>query len=228
MREGEPAMSQCTAQSKRSGGQCKRAATPGYGVCHMHGSRSLRGTASPRHRHGRYSTVLPVRVAQRYEEARSNPALRSLRDDIAVSEARVAALLQRVDTGESGHLWQALRQALAALSAAMAAGDISMLRRHATTLHQLITQGRDDYAAWAEIQRLWETRCRLTLTEQKTLVAMQQMITTEQLMVYFGIITDAIQRTVTAHAEAAVARRILGDLSTEFRRISVLEGGAEA
>ena len=76
-----------------------------------------------------------------------------------------------------------------------------------------------------EIQALWETRCKLTVTEHKTLVAMQQMVTTEQLMVYVGVITDAIRRSVLAHANAEVARTILGELSTEFHRVSVLEAG---
>ena len=86
----------------------------------------------------------------------------------------------------------------------------------------------DEYTAWGEIQRLWDTRCKLVTTEQKTLVAMQQMITVEQLMVYFGVITDAINRIVPTHADATVARNILSDLSTEFQRIAVLESGAEA
>jgi hypothetical protein len=54
------------------------------------------------------------------------------------------------------------------------------------------------------------------------------MISTEQLMVYFGVITDAIQRSVSAHADPPVARAILGDLSQEFHKISLRESGADA
>jgi len=185
----------------------------------------LRGMAAPNYRTGRYSKVLPIRLQQSYEEARANPQLLSLRDDIAACEARLGDLFQRVDTGESGALWVALRQVLDAFNKALATNDQPALQRHLATLRVLVTRGSDDYAAWAEIQALWETRCKLTLTEQKTLVTMQQMVSAEQLMVYMGAITHAIQRYVTLHADAEIARAILGDLSAEFARLSVLEGG---
>ena len=47
-------------------------------------------------------------------------------------------------------------------------------------------------------------------------------------MLYFGVITDAINRIVPAHTDPASARAILGALSSEFARIIVLENGAEA
>jgi hypothetical protein len=36
------------------------------GRCALHGGKSLRGIASPRFRHGRYSTLLPLNLAERY------------------------------------------------------------------------------------------------------------------------------------------------------------------
>jgi hypothetical protein len=54
------------------------------------------------------------------------------------------------------------------------------------------------------------------------------MVSIEQLMVYFGIITEAINRIVPTHADAETSRAILGALSTEFGRISTLEREAEA
>jgi len=72
------------------------------------------------------------------------------------------------------------------------------------------------------------TRCKLVQTETKTLVSMQQMVMTEQLMTYFGVITDTINRALLAHADEGSARAILADISAEFGRISALEGGAEA
>jgi len=189
----------------------------------MHGGTTPSGFGLPQTKTGKYSKVLPIRLQQRYEASRESPVLLSLRDDIAACESRLADLFQRVDSGESGHLWHSLRGIADAFSAAMTQGDVQAMHRHFARLRDLIGQGSADYAAWAEIQALWETRCKLTLTEQKTLVAMQQMVTTEQLMVYFGVITDAIRRSVLAHADPDSARTILAELSTEFHRVSVLE-----
>jgi len=117
---------------------------------------------------------------------------------------------------------------LAAFTEAQHAQDMGLMRQHLTQLQQLITQGSTDAAQWSEIQHLWASRCKLIQTEQRTLIAERQMVTVEQLMVYFGVITDAINRIVPAHTDPASARAILGALSTEFARISVLENGAEA
>lgn len=216
-------MAQCTAKAKHTQERCRDSAMRGKKVCWHHGGKSLSGMASPSYKTGKYSKVLPVRLQQTYEEARANPRLLSLTDDIAAAESRLADLFQRVDTGESGALWQTLGETLEDFNAALAKNALPAMHQHLATLRRLITQGRDDYAAWAEIQALWETRCKLTLTEQKTLVAMQQMISTEQLMVYLGVITNAITRCVTAHAEPDASRAILGDLATEFKQLTVLE-----
>jgi hypothetical protein len=194
----------------------------------MHGGKTPSGYGLPQTKSGKYSKVLPLRLAARYEESLAHQDLLSVRDDVAVCEARLAELLTRIDTGESAQRWQDLRQALTEFSTALAAGDGAALHRHCATLHLLVRQGGDEYAAWREIQRLWDTRCRLTLTEHKTLVAAQQMVSTEQLLVYMGVITHAIQQAVASHAEPSVARRILGDLSQEFSRIGLSAGGAEA
>ena len=44
----------CGAKT-RSGGRCKNLAMHPAGRCRMHGGKSLRGLASPRYKHGKYS-----------------------------------------------------------------------------------------------------------------------------------------------------------------------------
>jgi|RhiMetdeSRZDD1v2_1073273.scaffolds.fasta_scaffold36090_2 hypothetical protein len=50
------------------------------GRCALHGGKALCGTASPRFRHGRYSTLLPLHLAERYyclhPEERPRPRVR--------------------------------------------------------------------------------------------------------------------------------------------------------
>jgi hypothetical protein len=209
--------------SKRDGLPCTNPAVRGKTKCRQHGGLSLSGMGSPTYKSGKYSKVIPLRLVARYEEARANPHLLSLTDDIAAAESRLADLFSRVDHGESGAVWQALGAAFEAFSSAMTGNDLPAMRVHLATMRRLIGEGTHDYAAWADILKVWDTRCKLTHTETKTLITMQQMVSTEQLMVYFGSIAQAVQEAVTAHADPPVARQILGKLSTEFQRISTLE-----
>jgi hypothetical protein len=172
---------------------------------------------------GRYSKLLPARLQARYQEATTNPRLLSLHDDLAAAEARLGDLFQRVDTGESGALWKELRATVEALTAAVTAKQVARVNTHLSTLERLVAQGSDDYQAWDEIQKLWVTRCRLTETEAKTLINMQQMVTAQQLATYFGYITHAIQEAVMTHVDETTGRQILGVISAEFARISDLE-----
>lgn len=215
----------CTGHGRMTKKPCTQPAVNGKTKCRLHGGKSLSGPAAGGYKTGKYSKVLPVRLLARYEEARTNPRLLSLADDIAAAEARLADLFQRVDSGESGALWQSLQGTLDAFNAALARNDLPAMQGHLATIRSAVAQGCEDSTGWTEIQELWKTRCLLTQTETKTLIAMQQMISTEQLMVYLGVVTHAIRRSVTAHADTGVARNILQDLSTEFERLTICEAG---
>ena len=147
-------MPRCHALSKQSGGQCRKPAMRGHTVCAMHGGKSRIGMASGTYKHGRYSRCLPVQLQARYTQARTNKDLLSVRDEIAVCEARLADLFTRVETGESGATWQALRTMLDAFRVAMQAGDVPAMRRHFATMRDLVTRGSDDAQAWWDIQHL--------------------------------------------------------------------------
>jgi hypothetical protein len=165
-------------------------------------------------------------MAQRYHEALASKDLLSVRDDVATADARLADLFTRVDTGESGALWQALRAALEQFALAQATGDIPGMDRQCATMRQLVTQGSDDYQAWSEIYKVWEHRCKLVQTESRTLMTMQQMVSTEELVTMFGVVVDTIQRAVLAHADEDSGRRILADISRDFAWIADREAHA--
>ena len=53
----------CGAKT-RSGGRCKNLAMHPAGRCRMHGGKSLRGLASPRYKHGKYSKDTLTKMAR--------------------------------------------------------------------------------------------------------------------------------------------------------------------
>jgi hypothetical protein len=111
----------CEAKTRR-GGRCQRAACVN-GRCHLHGGRSLRGSAHPGFKDGRWSKYLPDQLRARYEAGERDPNALSLRADLAATDSRIAELMGRLDTGESGRLWKALRASWTAVTRAYASRD---------------------------------------------------------------------------------------------------------
>ena len=194
---------QCTAQSKRSGQQCRRHATPGRGVCHIHGGKSLAGIASPSLVTGAYSKyLLPQRLRARYQAAVDDPALLEQRAEISVLDARLADLLGRVDSGESGAIWRALdAQRLALLIAQQLGNTVDQLAATAAIL-DLIADGHADYAAWREVGAVLEQRRKLVESERKRLIEMSQVMTSEQALALMNALLLAVRANV--HEQAAL------------------------
>lgn len=205
-------MTQCAAKSKRSGVQCKRAATPGMSVCAIHGGKSLVGPAHPGFKTGRYSRLLPVRLQASYAAARNDPELLALRDDIALTDARIVDLLGKLDTGESGAAWQAARSAADEVRQALLKQNAVALATALNALEGAIATGRANYAAWGEVGRALEHRRRLAESEVKRLIALRQVMTAEQAMTFATAIMDVVTRNVPDRAARAAIARDLGAL----------------
>ena len=217
----------CTGHC-RDGRLCGGPAVAGKTKCRLHGGKSLSGMANGNYKHGRYSKVLPVRLQQSYEEATHNPQLLSVRHDLAACEALLVEAFGRLDTGESGQVWSDLQEALTAFEKAEVRRDPDAMDEQLATIRTLIRRGHGEADVIEDIRALWDSRCKLTMTEQKTLVALDQMMTKEQLMHYMGVITDAITRHVTAHADEPTRVAILGGLVAEFEHITLLGDGQPA
>lgn len=205
---------QCAAKSKQSGQRCKRQVTPGQSVCYIHGGATPTGLTLPQTTHGRYSKSLPTRMAGRYEQAVRDTELLALREDVALLDARLEDVLGRVDTGESGHLWQQLIDAKHEYFKAKPKDKDHAL----TLLLRLIEEGAADYAAWDDVRSLLDQRRRLVESERKRLVDMQQTLTVEKAMLLVGAIAGIIRSHVSDTA-------VLQAISTDLDRL--LHSGVE-
>jgi hypothetical protein len=150
--------------------------------------------------HGHYSTFLPSRLVAHYQAAVHDPELLELRRDIALTEARIIDLLQRVDTGESGAIWRQVQAAMRRFRREQAKGNIEAMQHALGQVDRLITQGAADYAAWHEVGELLEQRRRLVDSETRRLAASHDILTSEQAMVLLAQVVAAIQRHITDKA----------------------------
>ncbi len=220
MTQYAPHVTICRAKSKRTHERCQRPAMKGRELCYHHGGKSLVGIANPAFTTGRYSKHLPSRLAARYDESRSDTELLALREDIALIDSRLADVLGRVDTGESGEKWRQLTQAAKAYRQASMDNQADCL----AWILALIEVGTQDYAAWNDVRSLLQERCKLVESERKRYVEMGQMITADRAMVLLAQITDIIRRNVVDKQALAAISSDLGRLvsvgaDTEPRRI---------
>lgn len=209
---------QCQATNKQTGEQCKRRAVRDKRVCTVHGGLTPTGFASPHFKTGRYSRSLPARLSQRYEESEADPRLLELRSEVSLIDARLGDLLSRVDSGESGALWQALASARSELISAKRTGSQIEQAKWINAILDLIARGHADYAAWSEIGQVLEQRRRLVESERKRLVEMQQTITAEKAMLLIGAILGIIRDNVHDRSQ-------LNAISTAINSLATLEAG---
>lgn len=184
---------QCQAKAKSTGRQCNRSAVNGKRVCTVHGGLTPGGIASPHFKDGRYSKSIPARLADKYQSALKDPQLLELKNEIALTDARLEDLLSRVDTGESGALWLAVQQTWREYKTGTPAEKV----KAAVLLDRLIEDALQDYQAWREIQEVLEQRRRLVESERKRLVEMQQYITSQQAMTLVAAMIGIIKENVT-------------------------------
>jgi len=205
-------MGQCTAKSKRSGQRCKKDAVVGFGVCHIHGGKSLVGTANPAFKHGRYSRCLPDRLSERYHLALADGDLTSLDDEIALTDSRLQDELMRLRTEGPQAQWSEARAIFASFTANTNRNNRDGAVRDINRLRVVLDAAADPEASWMKIDNLIEQRRKLVETERKRLMDADKAIAIDQLMVMVAAIADIVRR----HVASKESRRVIGD---EIRRL---------
>lgn len=191
-------MTTCNATT-RAGTPCQQPAGwgtdhAGNGRCKLHGGKSLGGIASATYKNGRYTKYLPNRLIERYKQGVADEQLLVLADEIALIDSRLADLLSRVDTGESGQLWANLTRAWENFKSATATTDQI---KYQLEMDMIIDSAQNDYLAWGEIHSLIDQRRRMVESERKRLVEIQQMITAKEAMTLIAAIQGIILENVT-------------------------------
>ncbi len=184
----------CGARN-RQGEPCRVAPMPN-GRCYRHGGPTPSGIASPNLKHGRYSRHLPERLLGRYEEALSDPELLSLRDDIALVQARIDQKLADLDTGESRAAWAVLASQVGALAAHCRDRDHDQVEHTLHAIEQTLARGLGEAHAFDEIGALMRQKAALAKQEQARMVLLQQMLPVERALVMINTIAAVIREVV--------------------------------
>lgn len=204
----------------RAGTPCQRPPLAGRTRCRLHGGATPVGIASPHFRTGRYSRYLPDRLAARYEEARRDPELLNLTDELAAVDALLGELLGQLDRGESGAAWSALQAKWAELARAKALGRAGEAAVALEEIGAVIERGALQLAAYVEIGRLLEQRRKLTEAEVRRRVVMRFLIHVEQV----ESLLVAVQEVIRHHVHD---RQALAAIAAELRALAAREPAGE-
>ena len=189
------------------------------GRCDLHGGKTPRGVASPNWKHGRYSTALPDRLIARYAAAAADPDLIVLRDDVALVDAMMADVLQRLDTGETGGLWRALREAANRFEARRRARDTAGAGESLEEMLGIIRRGGSDEGIRQEVLGHLAERRKLAEAERKRLEALQASITAGQALALIaaivGVVRSHIRDQVVLAAIAADVAGLVGRVGVD-------------
>jgi hypothetical protein len=185
------------------------------GRCYVHGGKTPSGVASPHFKNGRHSKVLPTRLAAQYETAQRDPDLLNLKHEIALVDARLGELLERIDLDGAGALWGMVSIVHHAMNQAIDTDDLDELKTLVDQLGTAISRASADRQAWEAILPVVEQRRRLVQSESRRRVAMQDMMTTERSLVLLGAVAQIVKRHVhdrdVLAGIAAELRGLVGD-----------------
>lgn len=203
-------MSQCAAKSKRSGERCKRHASKGMAVCAVHGGKSLAGKNHPSFKHGRYSKYMPDRLAEQYLDALQDKDLISMNDEIALTDSRLAEMLNRLNgLTMVADGWASARRLYGSFRRHTNAGRQGLAIRALDDLGALLEQNQTDDVVWRDISELIEQRRRLVDTERKRLMDESNAIAIDQVMMLMAAVADIVRRHVASkEARGAIAGEI--------------------
>jgi len=190
----------CGANAK-NGHVCHQPVIVGRNRCRLHGGKTLRGIETTNFKTGRYSKYLPAALMEKYHTALADPDLLALSDEIAVLQAQAARLMEQLEkNGDTYQLWLELQNNQDKLEEARTIPDplkmgIEMaywMNRQA----ELIRTGVSQSARGRELWDVFERMRRLSESEQKRRIALNNYMTAEQVMVFLAAVTDVIKSSI--------------------------------
>lgn len=210
----------CGGRLKQGRGRCAVARLRPNGRCRLHGGNMPVGLAHPNTTSGKYSSVLPSGLSERYAKFLQDPASIELRSNVALTDARIEEALHSM--GGLGGL-EVLEGAVEAWAQAEAARDLGDQNGFIAALDGVAKllgeDGRSVLSGWKEVDRLQEQKRRLVAAESKRLKDAQGSMTPEEAALLVRFIVDQINATFRRWSLPEEARQELGmAIMNVFRR----------
>lgn len=208
----------CSA-TKKNGLKCRSWAMEN-GLCNRHGGTNKPGVDHPAIVHGlrsgvsgklsipgaRKASALPPRFYDNVMAAAEDPNLSSLNDEIIIVDVRISDLQKRIDTGESGALWQQLQDAAEEYRhAADSEEGFQILNR----IISLIERGSSDHQQWLDINMNIEQKARLIRAETARMKELGMLMRTDRVLLFIRAVIEVVMRNVPDPDQQEKIRRAI-------------------
>ena len=171
----------------------------------MHGGTAPVGPASSAWKHGRYSRALRGALGKAYLNAMDDPQLLSLRDDIALTAARIEGVLDQALAGAEAV--DAVRRAWEGVRRAVGTRDPVRIQQAMDACQAAVDRAGEAAVALREVERLQAHRARLSQVEHARAIA---AATTVDAAAAWALVQHIIE-LVRTHVPDPVARRAVAD-----------------
>lgn len=204
-----PEEDRCRARSKQNEGRrCKNRRAEGKQVCWIHGGSTPAGAKSVHFRHGargRLVRAIPAKYREQFERSLRSPELYSQRPQLALLDARLVELLERMDGGDSFASWQELRM----LAGEVRAGG-ERLKAALPRMLGVIQRGASEAQRWTDVFGVLEQQRRTAESERRRIDSEREYVTLEDFLTFVALVTTAVRENVSSPAEReAISSRII-------------------
>lgn len=180
--------------------------------CRKHGGKSLSGIAHPKFKHGRYAKALrPIRsLAKHYLAHRGDPDYLKSVDEIALNQARISQLIERLESGEAAAAWKAIGQIAGRLDSvcrdfdrARQLGDVTRLNAAikllppiAADLRTATDAGQNELSLWGSINEQLFMHQKLVTAEVKRRQVDEKTMSADDVFTLVGAIVNIFATVV--------------------------------
>jgi len=193
---------------KRNGDRCALGVRAGWTVCWKHGAGrtsspgglSNRFAANPRH-----SKHLPQHLLESYEEYLTDPDTLVMSQELALLDARMAELLERLETADVAVAWTNIRRAHRILDNEEVTADD--YEKALEMLGSAIDAKGSDVEIWSQVVDLVERRRKVADTERRRIMDSQHVMTVQEANMFVAFLMDTVMR----HVPDMQVRRAISD-----------------
>lgn len=174
---------------------CRRWPAQDSDACYRHGGWVPRGIAHYAYKTGRYVRSLRGQLLSRYELARVDPELGSLRDEIALIDALIHEICASLNLDALS--WSTLRSTWERVESARQQKDPVTLALALSEHAKCIQGGAAEEARQVRLLQLIDQRRKLCDSEAKRMLQDQQYIAASEAIIAFRRIEEIIRRHVS-------------------------------
>lgn len=185
-------------------------------ACHYHGGKSLKGAASPRFKHGRYSDYFPKGYADMFEASMSDPDMLSLLPNLALIDTYMKQVASSVDDINFGDSYKSIMKLYRKADRALLNQDLDSFAGLWQELAIELETGGSRYANWQELLAANEKRKGMVSAIETIKLKGESAISISDHLATIQMLTEVFLRHVkdekTRKAVAKDLSRMQGEL----------------